>query len=333
MLHRALGQSNIQASVVGLGTWAIGGWMWGGSSEKESLRAIHAAIDAGINLIDTAPVYGFGRSEEFVGRAIKDRRDDVVVATKCGLIWDRPEGEYFFTSDRKGRNEQGDIKVHKCLDPRSIRQEVEASLKRLQIDVIDLYQTHWQTTTTPVQETMAELLALKQEGKIRAIGISNASVETLREYQQVGPVDADQEKYNMLDRDQEQVMLPVCQREAIAFLAYSPIAQGLLTGKIGPKRQFEKGDVRAGAARFSQENRQRVQEMLGTFKPLAEARGLTLGQLAIAWTVHQPGCSHALVGARTPQQAKENAAAGAVSLSTDELQTMRHAIDRYHAAG
>ncbi len=330
MRYRALGASGIEASVVGLGTWAIGGWMWGGTEEADSIKCIHAAIDAGINLIDTAPMYGFGQSEEIVGKAIKDRRDKAVIATKCGLIWHTDKGDFFFKSgdDMIGVGEQTH-EVHRYLGPESIRYEVELSLKRLRTDVIDLYQTHWQETTTPIADTMAELLKLKDEGKIRAIGVSNATTEQTDEYRAVGALDSDQEKYSMIDRKMEDAILPYCDANNIAFLAYSPIGQGLLTGKIGPDRTFDETDQRSRGKRWTVENRERVASLLAEIKPIADAHEITLAQLAIAWAVHQPGCSHALVGARTIQQAQENAAAGDAELTADEVATIRKAIDAH----
>jgi methylglyoxal reductase len=330
--YRKLGASGIDASVVGVGAWAIGGWMWGGADEAESIGAIHAALDAGINLIDTAPMYGFGRSEEVVGKAIRGRRDDVVLATKCGLVWHTEEGELSFTSDENGPNAEGHIKVNKCLSPESIRYEVELSLRRLGTDHIDLYQTHWQTATTPIADTMATLMALKDEGKIRAIGCSNADAEQMDAYRAAGQLDVDQEKFSMLARRHEQDDLPYCAAHNIAFLAYSPLCAGLLTGKIGPDRKFGEGDKRLGNPQFSMENRQKVLGMLDTFRPIAERHGVSLGQLVIAWTIAQPGCSHALVGARNAEQAMENAKAGDVQLTDAELQAMRDAIEQ-HADG
>ncbi len=329
MRTRTLGKSGIEASVVGLGTWAIGGWMWGGTNEADSIRAIQAALDAGITLIDTAPIYGFGVSEELVGKAIKGRREQVVLATKCGLVWDREGGDYYFDSDDEHPRQGGGYTVYKYLAPESIRQEVEQSLKRLQTETIDLYQTHWQESQTPREETMAALLALKHEGKIRAIGVSNIEPEQLREYESVGAVDAVQEKYSMLDRGQEQKLLPWCRKQSIAFLAYSPIAQGLLTGKLGPERIFAEGDLRAQRERFSVENRRRIQQMLDAYRSVTDAHGVTPAQLAIAWALHQPGCTHALVGARNPAQAIENAAAGELLLADEELALIGAAIDDY----
>lgn len=326
MLMRPLGQSDIEASVVAFGAWAIGGWMWGGTDQNESIRAIHAAIDNGINLIDTAPIYGFGLSEQVVGRAIRDRRDRVVLATKCVMICDPTVGELKFNSTAAGPDPQGLIAVHVHAAPDSIRREVDASLQRLGIDHIDLYQTHWQTTTTPIADTMGCLLELKQQGKIRAIGVSNASSQQMDEYRKLGPIDSDQEHYSMMRRDIEQDQLPYCRENSIAVLAYSPLARGLLTGKVGPEREFGEGDQRNGMPQFSKENRQKVAALLEQIGPIADDHGLTLAQLVIAWTFHQPGLTHVLAGARTPQQAEENAAAGDVDLTDDELEAIENAL-------
>ncbi len=327
MTKRPLGASGIEASAVGLGAWAIGGWMWGGTSEDDSIRAIHAALDAGIDLIDTAPAYGFGVSESIVGKAIQDRRDRAVLATKCGMVCNTRQGEHKFNSDAMGPNPEGHIQVQVYLDPDSIRREIEDSLTRLKTDRIDLYQTHWQEKTTPIEDTMGLLLRLKEEGKIRAIGVSNASPADMDAYRAVGQLDADQEKYSMLDRGIEDEQLRYCREHDIAVLAYSPLAQGLLTGKVGPERTFEEGDQRRDSERFSAENRKRVAAMLEKLKPIAADHGISLAQLTIAWTIHQPGLTHALCGVRTTQQAKENAAAGDVRLRDEELQTMRDAIE------
>ncbi len=331
MHTRTLGASGIEAGVVGFGAWAVGGWAWGGVEEREAIAAVHAAIEAGSNLVDTAPMYGYGRSEEIVGKAVRDRRDRVVIATKCGLVWNTDRGVFHFTADNAGPCKDGPIRVYKYLAPKSIRAEVEASLRRLGTDRIDLLQTHWQEDTTPVAETMGELMRLRDEGKIRAIGCSNATPAQMDAYRQAGQLDADQEKFSMLDRGHESANLPYCARHGIAFLAYSPLAQGLLTGTVGPERIFPETDIRSRKKRFSAANRQAVADLLTACRPVAERHGLTLGQLAIAWAAHQPGCTHVLAGARTPQQAVENARAGDARLAPDDLAIIRDAIT-HHAA-
>lgn len=326
MKYRPLGSSGIKTSVVGLGTWAIGGWMWGGTGEKTAIEAIHAAIDTGINLIDTAPAYGFGISEQIVGKAIRGRRDKVILATKCGLIWHAQKGQFYFNSDETQPTDKGTIKVYRCLAPDVIRYEVEQSLKRLGTDCIDLLQTHWQDPTTPIADTMKTLMSLKAEGKIRSIGCSNATLTQMDEYRATGQLDVDQEKFSMLERKHAHENLPYVIKHGIAFLAYSPLAQGLLTGKIGPDRTFGNGDQRKGNPLFSIENRQRIQKMLDLFKPIAQRHAATLGQLVMAWTLAQPGCSHVLAGARNPEQAVENAKAGKLKLTRKELQVISDAI-------
>lgn len=332
MRTRPLGSSRIEASVVGLGAWAIGGWMWGGTDEAESIAAIHAAMDSGVNLIDTAPIYGFGLSEKIVGQAIRDRRDRVVLATKCSLVCNSNCGDYKFHSTAVGPDPEGTVAIHICLRPESIRAEIEGSLKRLRTDYIDLYQTHWQESTTPAEDAMAALTDLKQQGKIRAIGVCNASSEQMEQYRRVGPLDSDQELYSMLDRQIESDQLPYCREHGIAVLAYSPLARGLLTGKMRPERQFNLGDQRRAMPRFSPENRRRTAAMLEQFGPIARDRGLTPAQLVIAWTLQQPGMTHALCGARNPHQARENAAAGDVELSEEELRVIDGAVAEYGAS-
>lgn len=290
--------------------------MWGGSDEAEAVRAIQAAIDESVTLIDTAPAYGLGLSEELVGKAIAGRRDRVVLATKCGLVWHTNRGRFFF--------EQSGKKVHRYLGPESIRHEIEQSLRRLNTDHVDLYQTHWQDSTTPIEDTMGALLDLKREGKIRAIGVSNATVEEIRRYQKLGPVDSDQERYSLIDRGMEAELLPYCERQGVAVLAYSPLAHGLLTGKVGPDRQFSGDDLRRNDPRYSRENRARIAAALDSVLPIAERHNATLTQTVIAWTIARPGVTHALVGARNAAQAVENARAADITLSQDEFA----AIDR-----
>lgn len=322
MQQRYLGTSKLKASVVAIGTWAIGGWRWGGTDEADSIRAIHAALDAGINFIDTAPAYGLGLSEEIVGKALQGKRDQAIIATKCGLVWHTDRGTHFF--DEFGKP------VNKYLGPDSIRYEVEQSLQRLQTDYIDLYQTHWQDVTTPIEDSMAELLRLKEEGKIRAIGVCNATVAEMERYRSLGSIESDQEKYSMLDRKLEVENLPWCQEKNIAFLAYSPLAQGLLTGKMGPERVFSGDDQRNTNPRYSVENRQRIQTLLNGIQPYADKYGLTLGQAVIAWTIAQPGVTHALVGARTVEQAIENAGAGKVELDNDDVEAITALVRKFN---
>jgi len=302
MRYRPLGESGIEASVVALGAWAIGGWYWGGTDETQSIDAIHAAIDSGINFIDTAPAYGLGRSELIIGKAIAGRRDQVVIASKCGIVWHTQKGE--FQMEEYGKQMYG------YLGAESIRYEIEESLRRLQTDYIDLYQTHWQYPTTPIEETMGALLDLKEEGKIRAIGVSNATAAEMEQYRKLGPLASDQERYSLLDQHTQEEQLPYCRNHGIAALAYSPLEQGLLTGKVTTEREFAEDDWRTQKPGFDMESRARINTMLKEdFQSIADQHGLTFAQLAIAWTIAQPGLTHALVGARNVQQATENESA------------------------
>ncbi len=325
MQYRTLGTPGISASVVGLGTWVTGGGkVWGKDpDDAESIRAIHASLDAGVNLIDTAPAYGFGRSEEVVAKAVKGRRDKVVLATKCGLLFGEKETRGSFFCPFDGRV------LRRSLRPDTIREEVEASLARLGVDCIDLYQTHWPSIPpekTPIAETMACLMRLKDQGKIRAIGVSNVSLPELRENDRAGEVSSDQLRFSLLSRNPESDVLPYCREHGIATLTYMSLEQGLLTGKVGMDRVFEKDEWRGNetwSPWYKRANRAKILAMLEGWKPLTEKYGCTLAQLVIAWTAAQRGVTHVLVGARRAEQAVENAGAGRVSLQAADAARMR----------
>ena len=310
-LTRPIGQSGIEATAIGLGTWAIGGWMWGGTDKARSIRAIHAAIDEGITLIDTAPAYGQGLAEEIVGKALKGRRDQVVLATKCGLVWHTQKGNHFFDY------ESGP--VHRYLGREAIIHEVEQSLKRLNVEVIDHYITHWQDPTTPIDETMETLEALKAQGKIRSIGASNTSSDDVRAYLAAGQLDAVQEEYSMIKRDLEAEMLPLCREAGVSVLSYSSLALGLLGGRIGPERVFQGDDLRKDNPRFSLANREKVELLMKAIDPIVETHNATRAQIIIAWTLQQPGITFSLCGARDEAQAAENAKAGRLRLTDADL--------------
>ncbi|MCW5221356.1 aldo/keto reductase [Verminephrobacter aporrectodeae subsp. tuberculatae] len=316
-----LGHSGLTCQAIGLGTWAMGGWMWGGSDDAAAIDAICASLDAGIRLIDTAPAYGLGHAERLLGKALKGRRHQAIVATKCGLVWHTREGTHFF--------DEAGVPVYRHLARASIFHEVEQSLMRLQTDYIDLYITHWQDATTPVTETMGALLDLRAQGKIRAIGVSNVSPETLREYLECGPVDAIQERYSLIDREIESTLLPICTEHEIAVLGYSSLAMGLLAGPMDPARQFTGDDQRAGNPRFSAGNRAKLGAFFQEIEPLRERLGCTFAQLMIAWTVAHGAVSVALCGARTPQQALQNAGAATVALTDADQALVDGAAQRH----
>ncbi|WP_370229444.1 aldo/keto reductase [Cognatishimia sp.] len=321
VLHRELGKSGISASVVGLGTWAIGGWMWGGTDEAKSIAAIQASVDAGISLIDTAPAYGQGVAEEIVGKALVGRRDKVVLATKCGLVWHTQKGNHFFDYDGKP--------VHRYLGKDAIIYEVEQSLMRLKTDYIDHYITHWQDPTTPIAETMEALETLKQQGKIRSIGASNTSVPEIKDYIAAGTLDAVQEEYSMVKRDLEADIAPLCVENDVSILSYSSLALGLLSGKMGPDRQFSGDDQRKDNPRFSLSNREKVAQLMQAVSAIAEEHGATPAQTVIAWTLQQPGITFSLCGARDASQAEENAAAARLRLSQQDINAIEQAAQRH----
>lgn len=311
VLKRLIGKSGIEASAVGLGTWAIGGWMWGGTDEAASIDAIRASIDAGISLIDTAPAYGMGLAETIVGKAIAGQRDKVVLVTKCGLVLNVSEGAYFFHQDGEP--------VHRYLGPVSIRYEIEQSLKRLGTDFIDHYVTHWQDATTPISEAVGELVRLKEEGKIRSIGARNVSKEDLVAYIATGALDAIQEEYSMVKRNIETSFVPTCLANDVSILSYSSLALGLLSGKMGPDRVFTGDDQRKDNPRFSLGNRQKVARLMDVVAPVADRYQASIAQVVIAWTVAQPGITFSLCGARDTRQAIENAGAAHLRLTADEV--------------
>tara|TARA_R110002020_G_scaffold145437_5_gene318799 strand:+ start:1475 stop:2458 length:984 start_codon:yes stop_codon:yes gene_type:complete len=321
MLRRPIGASGIEASAVGLGTWAIGGWMWGGTNEAASIAAIRTSLDEGITLIDTAPAYGQGVAEEIVGRAIAGRRDEVVLATKCGLVWHTQQGNHFFDYDSGP--------VHRYLGRESIIHEVEESLRRLGTDYIDHYITHWQDPTTPLDETIEALERLKASGKIRSIGASNTSAEDVAAYLKAGQLDAVQEEYSMVRHGLEDTILPLCRENGVSVLSYSSLALGLLSGRMGPDRTFTGDDQRKDNPLFSRENRERVETLMQEIDPIAETHGATRAQIVIAWTLQQPGITFSLCGARNAHQARENAAAGRIRLGQDEVEAITAAAARH----
>ena len=310
MQYRKLGTSDLVVSAVGLGTWVVGGDHWGKTEDEESITAIHAALDSGINLIDTAPAYGIGHAEEIVGKAIKGRRERVIVATKCGV---HREGKKFSYS----------------LKPDDIRKELEDSLRRLGLDTIDLYQCHWPDPKTPVEETMREMLKMRERGKIRHIGVSNFDVPLLERARVIAPVVSLQPHYSLLERKIEQSILPFCRGKQIGIISYGTLGSGILTGKYIEPPCFSKGDCRNFFYLFYREPYwSRTQSLLAGMKKVAEKRGVPLAQVAINWARQQEGVTAALVGARTATQAIMNAGAGNWELSGDELDAITAACNR-----
>lgn len=322
MQFMRVGKSDLKVSKVALGTWAIGGgtW-WGENDDNESIKTIHAAVDLGINLVDTAPVYGMGHSEEVVGKAICDRRNQVILSTKCGLMFDRTEGSYYFSRDGKV--------VYKNLTKGAIIDSVEQSLRRLKTDYIDILFTHWQSVEpfiVPVEETMEALMLLKKQGKIRAIGGSNMSAWHIEEYIKYGELDIIQEKYSLIDRRVEKEILPAAIKHGVTFQAYSPLEQGLLTGKIRKDFVPEPGSSREGKKWYKPENLSKIVDGVDSWQLLCEKYNCTRGNLAMAWVAAQNPLVNVLCGARKVEQIEENVKAGVVELSQEDLEFMRQSI-------
>lgn len=310
---RKLGKSDLKFPPITFGAWAIGGWFWGKSDDHLAIEAIQKGIDLGITAIDTAPMYGYGYSEQIVGQAIKGYRDRVFIATKCGLRWDSTDGVYFFDSEKDGSK-----KIYRNLKRQSIINECEQSLKRLGVDVIDLYQCHWPDPSTPLMETMEAMLYLQKQGKIKAIGVSNFTVEMIKEASAYATITSDQAKYNLLERQIEKELMPYCTENQIGILAYSPLEQGLLTGKVTVDRQFLPGDWRTGLPWFRPENRRKVLDGLSKLQPIAKAHQVSPCQIALNWILNAPGVTSAIVGIRNVEQLLENAKAVSFQLTVQE---------------
>ena len=331
MQHREIGGTGIQASVIGLGAWAIGGGgFWDGSDDdKEAVQTLRLALDSGINLIDTAPGYGDGKSERLVGEAIAGySRSKLVISTKCGIIWWGDEGGYMHTLNG--------IRYYRNLEPHSIRYEVEQSLKRLRTGYVDVLFTHWpslESFPTPIERTMRCLLDLKEEGLIKAIGVSNVSLSQLKEYMDVGQVDVAQPPYSMLTRDIEGAYTAYCIKNKISIFAYSPLEQGLLTGKITMDYEPKPGTYRSDyLSWYQKQNRKQVIDMLAGWSDLTQKYAASLAQLVIAWTIAQPGITHALCGARKREHVDENGKGASLVLAPDDLARMRRDAEQLKPA-
>jgi aryl-alcohol dehydrogenase-like predicted oxidoreductase len=322
---RNLGKSSVKVTPLAFGAWAVGGWMWGGAEEKESLRAIRASYENGMTTIDTAPVYGFGRSEELVAKALHGvSRDKYQILTKFGMNWSTETGEFFFdTTDNNGRP----VRMFKYSGRDQVRTECEDSLRRLRTDYVDLLQIHWPDATTPVSETMETMSELIREGKVRAAGVCNYSPSLVEEALKTVPIVSNQVPYSMVHRDIEKEIIPQAVKKGIGILPYSPLQRGLLTGKIKRDHKFDDGDTRAGNKYYKPENIDRINAMLATIKPIADNHNATLSQLVINWTHRQPAMASVLVGARNEKQVIENIQSLSFQLTTEELSTISKAAD------
>lgn len=327
MEKRQLGHSGVFVTPMAFGAWAIGGWMWGGAEEKDAIEALQTAYDLGITTIDTAPVYGFGRSEDLVCRAMKGKpRDSYQILTKFGLNWEDERGEFYFdTVDNDGRP----FKMYKLASADKVVRECEDSLRRLGTDYIDLYQIHWPDNTTPIHETFEAVRRLQEAGKIRAAGVCNYNREQVAEANKVLPLASNQVPYSLVNRVIEPTLVPQALELGLSIIAYSPLLRGLLTGKIKPGHQFAEGDTRKGNRYFTDETISRVNQVLEQIRPIAEKHGASLAQLVLNWTMQRPGVGCVLAGARNAAQVKDNAGALGFSLSPEELEAITAVSDAF----
>lgn len=317
MEYRKLGNTDLELSTITYGAFAIGGNMWGGNEQKDSIESVRASIDHGVTTLDTAPFYGFGLSEEMIGQAIKGYdRSKIQLLSKFGLVWDgsnQGRGEHFFDAEDAGKT----IPIYKYASKANVIKEVEESLRRLQTDYIDLLQIHWPDNTTPIAETMEGLDTLIQQGKIRAAGVSNYSVDQVKEARQTLNIASNQVGYSMLNRGIEQDLVPYALDNNLGIIVYSPMERGLLTGKYFRDGKLKDNDHRNGY--FQQFDLQKVEAFLNAITPLANDKGATLSQLVLRWTSLQPAISVVLAGARNAEQAIANAKAMNIILTTDEI--------------
>jgi len=324
MQYQQLGTSEVKVTPIAFGAWAIGGWMWGGAEEKDAIKALHASFDKGITSIDTAPVYGFGKSEELVGKAMTGvSRDKYQILTKFGMNWLTEEGEFVFDTTN---NEGQPVKMYRFSGRKKVKQECEDSLRRLKTDYIDLLQIHWPDPTTPISETMEAVAELLKEGKIRAAGVCNYNVQQVEEALKTVKIVSNQVPYSMVNRGIEKEVVPQALKNKMSILPYSPLQRGILSGKIASDYKFNSGDTRADSKFYQPENRKRINEFLEKLKGIAGDHNVTLSQLVINWTTRQPAMDCVLVGARDEKQVNENVKALEFKLSNEELKRINALI-------
>ena len=324
MQNITIGKSGIEVPFLGMGTWAIGGGSWWGDNDDAlSVNAIEAAVEQGIRWIDTAPIYGLYHSEQVVGEALRHiDRDKVVLSTKCGLEWRHETPVLHKVVDGTA--------VYRDLSAQSIIEDVEESLKRLGTDHLDVLYTHWQSPDLglyPLEETVEAMMKLKEQGKIRAIGASNVTADIIRGYCKYGQLDVIQEKYSLLTRRVEKQLLPTCKELGVSIQAYSPLEQGLLTGKVTMETTYPEGSTRNSNPSFQPARRAQAIELLKKWGDLTEKYDCTLAQLVIALTARLIPGLHVLCGARTPEQVLDNAGALRITLDGADAVRMKWDVD------
>jgi aryl-alcohol dehydrogenase-like predicted oxidoreductase len=304
---RRLGTSNLHITPIGFGAWAIGGsgweFAWGEQDDRDSIAAIHEALDAGINWIDTAAVYGLGHSEEVVARALEGVRDRPYVFTKCSMVWDER------------------WEIGHSLKPDSIRRECEVSLRRLRVDAIDLYQIHWPTPEADIEEGWATMAKLKDEGKVRHIGVSNFNVAQMKRAQAIAPIESLQPRYSLVHREIEAELLPFAARENVGVIAYSPMASGLLTGAMSAERiaRMPTDDWRKGNSDFQEPQLSRYLKLVKLLRAIGNRHERSPAEVAVAWVLSDPAVTGAIVGARRPDQVEGLVGAADFRLTSREL--------------
>ena len=304
---KTLGNSDLQLTSIGFGAWAIGGgnwdFAWGAQDDDASIRAIHQALDEGINWIDTAAVYGLGHSEEIVGKAVKGSSHKPLVFTKCSMRWD------------------GERKIYRSLKAASVAEELEGSLKRLGVETIDLYQIHWPNPDEEIEEGWAELARQQKAGKIRWIGVSNFNVAQMRRAQTIAPITSLQPPYSMLRPVVGQEILPYCLENGIGVINYSPMVSGLLTGRMSAERvaAMPADDWRRKAVEFNEPRLGRNLRLVELLRAIGAGHGVEPGVVAVAWTLHNPAITAAIVGGRSPEQVKGLAPALHFRLTSEEF--------------
>ncbi|AXC09826.1 putative aldo/keto reductase [Acidisarcina polymorpha] len=304
---RPLGDSNLHLTRIGFGAWATGGgnweFAWGAQDDNESVRTIEHALDLGINWIDTAAIYGLGHSEEIVAKALKHVVKKPYVFTKCSMRW---------TEDRQ---------IYRSLKPGSIQEEIEASLRRLRVDTIDLYQIHWPNPDDEIEEGWEAMAKLQQQGKVRYLGVSNFNVDQIKRVQKIAPVTSLQPPYSLLNRSVEAEILPYCLAQNIGVINYSPMASGLLSGKMTAKRiqQMPQDDWRKRSPNFNEPKLSQNLKLVERLKEIGQEYGVEPGAVAVAWTLQNPAITAAIVGARRPDQVDGTLAAAALVLKREEI--------------